>query len=377
VDEVEFLVGLSTLLPSRSQISKLLIIIAHLIRAEVRMKCCCGILSAWSAFLFVAAAAAEPPELLALSGDLSVHDPTIIKAGDDYYVFCTGGFRGQGIVPIRKSRDLRIWERDGFVFDKLPAWVADEVPKARNAWAPDVSYFNGKYHLYYSLSSFGVNDSAIGLATNVTLDRDDPDYRWVDEGMVVRSRAGEDDFNAIDPNIVIEDDKNVWLSWGSFWGGIMMRRVDPATGKLSTTDTALHKLAARPRSKSHETPPVEGAIEAPTIVRHGDNWYLFVSFDFCCRGAKSDYKVVVGRADRVTGPYVDRAGHPMSEGGGTLVIEAATDHWRGAGHQAVFTDNGVDYLVFHAYSAETGRSRLQISTIEWDDDGWPRVAKLL
>jgi len=327
------------------------------------------------AFGWVASAVAEPPELLALTGDLAVHDPVLIKEGDFYHVFCTGGFRGQGIVPIRKSSDMRQWERDGFVFDRLPEWVADEVPKARNAWAPDISHFAGKYHLYYSLSSFGVNDSAIGLATNTTLDRSKPDYQWVDAGPVVRSRAGVDDFNAIDPNIVVEDKENVWLSWGSFWGGIMMRRVDPQTGKLSTSDTTLHKLAARPRPNSHQTPPTEGAIEAPTIIRHGDHWYLFVSFDFCCRGAKSDYKVVVGRSKSVTGPYLDKAGRPMSDGGGTLVVEAATDHWRGAGHEAVYHEDGVDYLAFHAYSATNGRPQLQISTIDWLA-GWPAVARL-
>lgn len=329
----------------------------------------------WMLLIVTSTATAAPPQLLKLSGDLAVHDPAMIQAGHEYYLFCTGGFRGQGIVPIRKSSDLRHWERDGFVFDELPGWAGEAVPKARNAWAPDISYFDGKYHLYYSLSSFGVNDSAIALATNVTLDRNDPHYKWVDEGLVVRSRAGEDDFNAIDPNLVIEDEKNLWLSWGSFWGGIMMRRIDPQTGKLSSTDVTLYRLAARPRSNSHETPPVEGAIEAPTILKHADHWYLFVSFDFCCRGAKSDYKVVVGRSDAVTGPYVDRSARPMSAGGGTLVIEAATDRWRGAGHQSVLTASDADYLGFHAYSAETGRSRLQISTIEWDD-GWPRVAPL-
>lgn len=320
-------------------------------------------------------AIAESAELLSLTGDLGTHDPALIKARDEYYVFCTGGFRGQGIVPIRKSSDLREWDRDGFVFARLPAWVADEVPKARNAWAPDISYFNSKYHLYYSLSSFGVNDSAIGLATNKTLDRDSPDYQWIDEGLVLRSRAGVDDFNAIDPNLVVEDEDNVWLSWGSFWGGIMMRRVDPETGKLSSADPTLYKLAARPRTHPHRTPPTEGAIEAPFIVRHGDNWYLFASFDFCCRGAKSDYKVVVGRAQSVTGPYLDRAGRPMNEGGGTIVLEAATDLWHGAGHEAFLRDGDTDYLAFHAYSAKDGRPQLQISTVDWPD-GWPSVAKL-
>ncbi len=320
-------------------------------------------------------ATSAEPQLLNLSGELRVHDPAIIAQDGTYYVFGTGGFRGRGIIPILTSTDLRHWARAGFVLDRLPDWVADEVPKARNAWAPDISFFNGKYHLYYSLSSFGVNDSAIGLATNTTLDPNSPDYHWVDEGPVVRSHAGQDDFNAIDPNAVVEDDEHVWLTWGSFWGGIMMRRLDPATGKLSTVDTALYKLAARPRHGTHQTPPVDGAIEAPTVIRHGDYWYLFVSWDFCCRGVKSDYKVVVGRSREVTGPYVDREGKPMSEGGGSLVVSAASDLWHGAGHQAVLRDDGVDYLVFHAYAVPSGRPQLQIAPIVWEDD-WPRVPPL-
>ena len=201
-------------------------------------------------------------------------------------------------------------------------------PAGARAWAPDIAFFNGKYHLYYSLSSFGVNDSAIGLATNTTLDSARPDYRWVDEGLVVRVRAGKDDFNAIDPNLVVENATNVWLSWGSFWNGIMMRRIDPVTGKLSTADTKLRQLAARPSAAD--------AIEAPYIVRRGDWWYLFVSWDYCCRGRRSDYKIVVGRSKEVTGPYVDKSDRPMSEGGGTLVIEAATDTWRGTATRPSF-----------------------------------------
>jgi arabinan endo-1,5-alpha-L-arabinosidase len=320
-------------------------------------------------------ATAEEPKLLELTGDLAVHDPAMAKEGDTYYLFCTGGFRNRGVVSEFTSTDMQHWVRVGTVFPALPEWAAGEVPKARNAWAPDISYFDGEYHLYYSLSSFGVNDSAIALATNKTLDPNTPDYKWVDEGLVVRSRPKEDDFNAIDPNVVVESDEKVWLAWGSFWGGIMLRQLDPATGKLSSENTELYKLAARPRTGKHQTPPVEGAIEAPFIVRRGDHWYLFVSWDFCCRGARSDYKVVVGRADRVTGPYRDREGKLMSDGGGTLILEAATDQWRGAGHEAVYREEGVDYLLFHAYSATTGRSRLQISTINWED-GWPHVARL-
>jgi arabinan endo-1,5-alpha-L-arabinosidase len=318
---------------------------------------------------------APEPYVLELKGNLGLHDPVIIKEKDTYYVFSTGGSPWGGVIPIRCSKDLHNWTFYGYVFGELPMWAEEEIFGAMGAWAPDISYYNGKYHLYYAVSTFGRNDSAIGLATNKTLDVNSPDYSWVDEGLVVRSHEGKDDWNAIDGNLVIEDKNNVWLCWGSFWGGIKMRRIDPETGKLSSKDTTLYSLARRPRTNLHETPPVEGAIEAPFIIRHGGYWYLFVSFDFCCRGAESTYNVVVGRSRRVTGPYLDRSGKPMLEGGGTSVIAATTPNWRGPGHEAVLQDAGGDYLLFHAYKGLSGRSYLQISTMVWEN-GWPRVGQL-
>ncbi|MBC8096343.1 MAG: arabinan endo-1,5-alpha-L-arabinosidase, partial [Akkermansiaceae bacterium] len=196
-----------------------------------------------------ASRAAEEPKLLELSGDLAVHDPVIIKEKGTYYIFSTGGGgrRGGGVIPIRCSTNLLHWTRCGSVFEILPAWATNEITRARGAWAPDISWFNGRFQLYYSLSSFGVNESAIGLATNATLDQTDPRYKWVDQGLAIRSRPRVDDFNAIDPNFVAENKRNAWLCWGSFWGGIKMRRIDPATGKPSDADSILHTLAARPR----------------------------------------------------------------------------------------------------------------------------------
>jgi arabinan endo-1,5-alpha-L-arabinosidase len=312
--------------------------------------------------------------LLDLEGDLRVHDPAIIRQDDTFYVFSTGGRPG-GIIPVRCSKDLRHWVRCGYVFDGLPAWAAREIPGVRTAWAPDISFFNGKYHLYYSVSTFGRNTSAIGLATNKTLDPNSPDYQWTDQGLVVRSTQGRDDWNAIDGNIAIEDQNTVWLSWGSFWSGIKIRRIEAGTGKLSTEDATLYSLASRPRTGLQDAASSEGAIEAPFIVKHEGYWYLFVSFDLCCRGADSTYKIMVGRSRQITGPYVDKDATPMMDGGGTLVIEATTEGWRGPGHCAVLQDSCGDYLIFHAYHGGTGRSELKISPLTWKD-GWPQAAPL-
>ena len=334
-----------------------------------------GMLIRTIALLAITAAAAAPtePEVLKLSGDVEgVHDPVIIKQKGTYYVFCTGVGHGGtgGIIPIRTSKDLIHWTNAGTALPGIPDWGKREIPGARDAWAPDISYYKGKYHLYYALSTFGSQNSAIGLATNPTLDAADPKYSWTDEGMVLRSFQDKDDWNAIDPNLVVENADTVWLTWGSFWSGIKMRRLDPDTGKPSDKYPPLYSLCSRPRAA-----PIHGSVEAPFIVRHDDWWVLFVSYDFCCRGVKSTYNVVVGRARQITGPYLDQDGKPLAEGAGTLVIAATTPNWRGPGHEAVLQEPGQDYLVFHAYHGVTGRFFLQISTMLWEN-GWPRVGAL-
>ena len=298
-----------------------------------------------------------------LLGDVrNVHDPTVIREADTFYLFST-----RAGISVRCSKDLVRWTLCGDVFGHLPQWAVEDVPGVRGLWAPDISYFNGRYHLYYSASTFGSNRSGIGLATNQTLDPSSEKYGWRDQGKVVGS-SPSDDWNAIDPNIVLDEAGQPWLSFGSFWGGLKLRRIDPATGKLSAQDETLYPLASRPRSKE-----LPGAIEAPAIVRKNGYYYLFVSFDFCCRGAKSTYHVRVGRARRVTGPYSDRDGKPMTEGGGTLVVEGG-GRWAGPGHCAVLQTVDGEKLVYHAYDAEwRGTPTLRISNLFWDAEGWPTI----
>ncbi len=301
------------------------------------------------------------PMPLELTGSVrQIHDPVIIKAEDAYYVFCTGS----GIF-IRKSTDMLDWERPfpPVVFAKVPAWALEKIPGATNIWAPDISFYNGKYHLYYSVSTFGSNHSVIGLATNTTLDAKADGYKWVDEGLVLESLSGT--YNCIDPNLILDADGVPWLAFGSFWTGLKMRRLDYETGKPSDEDTTLYELAERfVNSKS---------IEAPFIIRKGAYYYLFASFDFCCRGVDSTYYVAVGRSENVTGPYVDRDGVAMLRGGGTQVT-FPTERWRGPGHNGILQEGDRDYIIYHSYDAEAqGTPTLRIDELVWDEDGWPSI----
>ena len=208
------------------------------------------------------ASAPAIPAPSSLKGDFRVHDPSMIKQGSTYHVFSTGDEYGlnQGNIQIRKSGDLTNWKLVGTIFPTIPDWIGKAIGGTPpNLWAPDVSFFNGKYHVYYAGSRFGTNTSVIGLATNVTLDSSSLDYQWVDEGLVIQSTPA-DNWNAIDPNLSFDADNQPWLAFGSFWDGIKMRRIDAQTGKVSAADTMLYSLASRGG----------GPIEAPSIIYHAD-----------------------------------------------------------------------------------------------------------
>ncbi|MDB5327936.1 MAG: arabinan endo,5-alpha-L-arabinosidase, partial [Phycisphaerales bacterium] len=182
--------------------------------------------SALTAVLSTAAVAAAQATAPSTDHWTATHDPAIIKQGDTYYLFSTG--RG---LPMHTSKDLIHWTRVGEAFEKMPAWAAEPFPKTRDMWAPDIVFVDGVYRLYYTVSEFGTSHSAIGLATNTTLDRRDAAYRWADQGIVVSTEKGND-WNAIDSAAFVDQGGQHWMAIGSYWSGLKLFKLDGATGKV-------------------------------------------------------------------------------------------------------------------------------------------------
>jgi arabinan endo-1,5-alpha-L-arabinosidase len=283
---------------------------------------------------------ASPPEALTLSGNLGAHDPAAYVVGETVYLAATG-------LAAKTSTNLTSWMSAG-----------NPLPARAGAWAPDISYFGGAFHLYYAVSSFGSNESCIGQATRAALDSGS----WTDKGNVICSNMGatKDNWNAIDPNVVLDDAGVPWLALGSFWGGIKMVKLNSDGARA---DDVLYDLASGPAG---------GAIEGAFVFKRCDYYYLFVSFGSCC-SSPYNYNMRVGRSAVVTGPYVDKEGKPLASGGGSLLVEGNST-WSAPGHNAVIVYEHRTYNVYHALAAPSGKNgaaMLRIAEIVWSADGWP------
>jgi len=303
------------------------------------------------------------------SEDVRIHDPVMIRENGVYYLFGTG--RG---IAVLSSPDMRRWKKEPPVFDEAPAWTSQVVANFQNRyWAPDISFHDGTYYLYYCVSSGGKITSAIGVATNRTLDRTSRQFKWTDHGIVLQSVPYRDLWNAIDPQLIVADDGTPWLAFGSFWAGLRLVKLSPDRLKVAEPQE-WRALAKRERSVLiDDAEPEPASIEGAFIFRKNGYYYLFASWDHCCRGVNSDYKVVVGRSRDLKGPYVDRNDERMDKGGGSVVV-AGNSRWPGVGHNSVYSFDGRDYFVAHAYDArDRGWSKLKILDLKWDDAGWPVI----
>lgn len=342
----------------------------------IRAKCLIGAMAFAIAPISntVQAQTAPPPVPLVVDTPM-VHDPVMAFEDGKYYLYCTG----HGITQMT-STDRHHWtiKPDGVLpGNKIPAWTRDSVPGFEtHIWAPDVIKYGDKWYLTYSCSTFGKNTSAIGLLSNTSLANADG---WKDEGCIVASKGERDNWNAIDPNIIIDKKGNPWMTWGSFWDGIQMIQLDRTMhvkrGAKPMTIARRHAVGdinvePNPTSQFAGT----NAIEAPFIMQHGGYYYLFVSWDYCCRGSKSNYRVAVGRSKKVAGPYRDRNGKDMRQGGGTIFIEGDKQEFEAAGHCSAYSFADGDWFVCHGYSIpKNGVPLLIQKKITWTADGWPTL----
>jgi arabinan endo-1,5-alpha-L-arabinosidase len=289
-----------------------------------------------------------------------------------YYALSTdpGTTNGQvGDLPILCSPDQVNWTRCGQVFNTIPAWIQTLYPGISTLWAPDVSFFNGLYHVYYTASNFGTNNSVIGMATATSMAGP-----WTDYGSaIMQTSMANTTYNAIDPNILVDYGtgttvQHVWLTFGSFFGGIYQREINPATGTLLTTNTTLVQLATRPAVSGD---PIEGA----SLVQKNGYYYLFASFGACCNSVYTTdtYEIAVGRGTSPQGPFVDQNGTAMLQGGGTVIL-ATSGEFTAPGGESVYTDatNG-DLITFHALANnQNGLDYLFVNQLTWPNN-WPLI----
>lgn len=285
-------------------------------------------------------------------------DPSVIKAEDGYfYAYATeddwGGTNGLHIVPIIRSTDLVNWTFVTNAFSQKPTWKNQGF-----IWAPDINLVNGKYYLYYSYSLWGDPNPGIGLAI-----ADKPEGPFTDLGKILQSEEiGV--ANSIDP-FYIEDEGIKYLFWGSYRGiyGIQLSE----DGKTISGDK--FKIAS-------------DFFEGTYIMKKNGYYYFFGSNGNCCEGAASKYKLLIGRASNLKGPYQNKQGDNLLTVQGTLFIEGnANGGFAGPGHNAeIITDEaGDDWMLYHAIDKKipylpVGATRrpLMLDKIKWENN-WPVI----
>ncbi len=290
-----------------------------------------------------------------LKGALAAHDPCMVKDGGTYYVFTTG-------VGSKTSKDMINWVAGPPVFPQGTkfSWWNDDIPDKVGLWAPDVHYANGKYHMYYSVSAWMNFKSSVGYATNVTLNPNDPRYKWEDRGQVISYKNGGDSVNCIDPNFFADKDGKQYLIYGSYKGGLRLIELNPKTGKPFSDKPELTVITTRLGEGSY-------------IIKGPEYYYVFASRGKCCAGLQSTYQIVMGRSKTVKGPYLTREGKKWTDNNYTVFLAGDYDE-PGRGHNGFFAQGDTTYIVYHAYSrAFNGASLLNIKPLYIDKDGWPAI----
>lgn len=323
-----------------------------------------------------------------MSGITGLKDSSrLIKSDGKIFSYATGG----GIrMNWTSSPESGEWISGPDVFPERPPWWSEFSP-ANSAWAPDVVWDEefSEFRMYYCVSKWGTSTSAIGLATNKTLNPDNPEYEWEDKGIVISSEEGVDDFNALDPCPVQRPDGEWFMTFGSHFGGIKLVRLNKE-GKFHQEDTEVSDLARKKNT-------FKSAIEAPSLYpgkKDGkDGFWLFVNWgsgNSIANGENATYEVKMGWSPEVRGPYFDKEGKNMNNGGGTVFLPNQEKFsWDGStriarGHVGIIKDEKLDGIhpdwVSYSYwlknPPEKNGIRMGIQKLTQDEDGWPKAGEL-
>ncbi|AIE87130.1 glycoside hydrolase, family 43 [Fimbriimonas ginsengisoli Gsoil 348] len=318
--------------------------------------------SYWSAFPF---------DGFVPENGVGVHDPSICDFDGHYVCLNTNG---NGFGMMRTSTDLIHWHVDGPVLPATPDWLQKAMPQHRSIWAPEaIRHGRDGLRMYYCASAaFGHNNSWIGVAECPHFNLLKPTDGWIDLGLIIDSKEGRDNFNAIDPSILVDAKGRQWMFFGSYWSGLYVAELDPTTGKLLHSDRSDMTLVARnPLDKAN-------GIEAASAVYRDGFYYLFANYGLAAQGVRSTYQIVVGRSASPNGPFVDSQGRTMVEGGHEDVLKTSSPMF-GPGGGAAFRDSKGRWLLsLHYYDGRKpwhgqvwGVPTLQVRDLLWSPDGWP------
>ena len=291
----------------------------------------------------------------------SAADPTVIRTEEGFYLYATQ--TNSYWIPIYFSKDLVNWEFKRSAFRNATKPKPDVLPGGGAFWAPEIRYINGKYVLYFSWAKWG--DGSISYTAVATSDSPVGDFLNAKPLLIT------DDFgsNCID-QFYYEEDGKKYMFVGSFNGIYVTELTDDG---LSVKRDADGKLVLKKQVCGR-------AFEGTNIYKKGKYYYLFASINNCCDGRNGRYKVVVGRSEKLLGPYVDRKGKDMLDNSWELVLEGDGETFFGPGHNSIIIpdDAGTDWMIYHSYVKENGAvgGRLgMLDRIVWSADGWPTIRK--
>lgn len=296
------------------------------------------------------------------------HDPSMIRFEDGYALMSTNNN-----LQLWTSEDAYTWKDHRSTVSGVPQWAYTYAPKTEGIWAPDIFYMNGEYRVYYCVSEFGKRNSAIGYQATTSIMPGSNGYGWKDHGHVFHTKDGTDKYNAIDADVVKDTEGNYWMAFGSFGLGIQLIKLDATTGYQASDDKTVYNIARRTSKESG------GAEEGPSLIEHNGQYFLFTAWDKCCQqGAnieQTTYKTAYGRADKVTGPYKDRAGYNMATGGGTILLERY-GRYVGPGGGEAFQDLNRVRFVHHYYDLNGDKyNHIHIRDVVFTEDNWAEMGQ--